>query len=402
MFFNYKSYNELISHARSEYRFKGDGNYYELHHIVPRCMGGKDEKENLVLLTLGEHVEAHYLIALEHKNNKQIYYANIAAAYLIFHNKKYIKIDKKRAIEEWLKNSENEKITEELKKEFIENKPTNKGKKFYFEHFWIQIGNLHPAYVTQRTLEKQLEKGAVLIDKCPICGKPNSRENWCCCEEHKQQFEKERKLKTHELLTAHMKKQWTKNQDKRMASIKKSELLHFSSIKKIWMHKDNISKQIEKDQVEYFLNDGWKKGRGQSLETRWMKKDHCKPFTATNMCWQKYIDEGYEFFSTCPICGKEITDSYCCCEEHKKEYDKETKRLSCLQQSKNIKKWYKQNPELKSKHAVNVANGLQTYFAARPKKKWVNNGIKSIQIFVTDDEKYKQLGYKDGRISSYV
>ena len=37
---------------------KLDG-YYEKHHIIPKCLGGKDKASNLVLLTYREHVIAH-------------------------------------------------------------------------------------------------------------------------------------------------------------------------------------------------------------------------------------------------------------------------------------------------------------------------------------------------------
>lgn len=36
--------------------------YFESHHIIPRCMGGEDQKENLVLLTAREHFICHYLL----------------------------------------------------------------------------------------------------------------------------------------------------------------------------------------------------------------------------------------------------------------------------------------------------------------------------------------------------
>lgn len=35
---------------------------YECHHIVPKCMGGTSEKNNLVYLTLREHFIAHWLL----------------------------------------------------------------------------------------------------------------------------------------------------------------------------------------------------------------------------------------------------------------------------------------------------------------------------------------------------
>jgi hypothetical protein len=55
-----------ICHSRKQMnRFKGDGNYYEAHHIVPRWMGGKDVKGNIVLLTAREHYICHYLLFRE-------------------------------------------------------------------------------------------------------------------------------------------------------------------------------------------------------------------------------------------------------------------------------------------------------------------------------------------------
>jgi len=36
--------------------------YCEEHHVVPKCLGGNDEKENLVYLTAREHFLAHFLL----------------------------------------------------------------------------------------------------------------------------------------------------------------------------------------------------------------------------------------------------------------------------------------------------------------------------------------------------
>ena len=35
---------------------------YEIHHVIPRCLGGADEKENYVKLTYREHYIAHWLL----------------------------------------------------------------------------------------------------------------------------------------------------------------------------------------------------------------------------------------------------------------------------------------------------------------------------------------------------
>ena len=55
---NYQQiYNKLIDNARI--RERDLLQYYEKHHIVPRCLGGTDEQSNLVYLTGREHFIAH-------------------------------------------------------------------------------------------------------------------------------------------------------------------------------------------------------------------------------------------------------------------------------------------------------------------------------------------------------
>lgn len=61
-------YNTICSNAKSQNRIKGQGVYYEVHHITPSCLGGKGNKTqykthpNLVLLTDKEHVMVHRLL----------------------------------------------------------------------------------------------------------------------------------------------------------------------------------------------------------------------------------------------------------------------------------------------------------------------------------------------------
>ena len=62
-----KIYDSIINNAKSlEYiriaEKKQKLNYFERHHIIPRCLGGSDEKENLVLLTAKEHYMCHRLL----------------------------------------------------------------------------------------------------------------------------------------------------------------------------------------------------------------------------------------------------------------------------------------------------------------------------------------------------
>lgn len=66
---NYRHiYCKIISYAKSEeklgLRKKGNGNYYESHHILPRSLFPlwEKEKRNIVLLTAREHFFCHQLL----------------------------------------------------------------------------------------------------------------------------------------------------------------------------------------------------------------------------------------------------------------------------------------------------------------------------------------------------
>lgn len=61
-----RTYNSLIEKRRKFplTKDKNDPNCTccETHHIVPKCMGGSNDKENLVNLTAREHFVAHKLL----------------------------------------------------------------------------------------------------------------------------------------------------------------------------------------------------------------------------------------------------------------------------------------------------------------------------------------------------
>lgn len=54
--------------------------YVEQHHILPRALGGTDDKSNLVFLTAKEHFVAHHLLWRIHKDSKT-YWALICMMY---------------------------------------------------------------------------------------------------------------------------------------------------------------------------------------------------------------------------------------------------------------------------------------------------------------------------------
>lgn len=60
-----KHYNQLVDRAKN----RELDCYIERHHVIPRCMGGSDDDNNLVSLTAREHFIAHLLLTKMHPGN---------------------------------------------------------------------------------------------------------------------------------------------------------------------------------------------------------------------------------------------------------------------------------------------------------------------------------------------
>lgn len=70
----------------------------EEHHILPSCIGGNNNKDNLVFLTPEEHVIAHLLLVKIYNNPELIYAANWMTS-RIKNNKEYGWIKRRTATE---------------------------------------------------------------------------------------------------------------------------------------------------------------------------------------------------------------------------------------------------------------------------------------------------------------
>jgi hypothetical protein len=62
-----KLYDQIIQNAIKQNRVKNNFEYYESHHILPRCLGGIDNTENKVFLTFREHFICHWLLCKIYK-----------------------------------------------------------------------------------------------------------------------------------------------------------------------------------------------------------------------------------------------------------------------------------------------------------------------------------------------
>lgn len=81
------TYEEFIQNIlKIRGRFECGDEYHERHHILPKCMGGTDEEDNLIDLFAREHFMAHKLLALENRDNDKLVYAWWCMAFMKSHN----------------------------------------------------------------------------------------------------------------------------------------------------------------------------------------------------------------------------------------------------------------------------------------------------------------------------
>ena len=66
-------YQEFIDNIlQTRGRFACGDEYHERHHIIPKCLGGTNDENNLIDLFAREHFEAHRLLALENLNERDL------------------------------------------------------------------------------------------------------------------------------------------------------------------------------------------------------------------------------------------------------------------------------------------------------------------------------------------
>jgi hypothetical protein len=66
-----KIYNQIINRAKTR-QLEG---YVEKHHVIPKCLGGKDNNKNIVQLTAREHFICHQLLVEIHPNESKLKHA---------------------------------------------------------------------------------------------------------------------------------------------------------------------------------------------------------------------------------------------------------------------------------------------------------------------------------------
>ena len=94
---NYTSiYHNICNRGMN--RIKNNHEYYEKHHIIPKCLGGSNDKNNITHLTAREHFIAHWVLCKLNKNNNIQIKIKLASAFnrMCWHNSKNRKITSKQ------------------------------------------------------------------------------------------------------------------------------------------------------------------------------------------------------------------------------------------------------------------------------------------------------------------
>jgi hypothetical protein len=427
----YNTYNELMSYALTQKKLRiiDNEHYFEGHHIIPLMENGLgDSKDwnhpNIVPLTLSEHIEAHYLKALEYENkNIDLYFKNLNVCNLMI-GKQYTKEQLKTTIED--KTLIN--LIEKIKQDSMRN-------------IWVQIdvwvpllvGKQKIEYLKQNISHEQVKRNLQnwkIIENCPICNKSNSRESFACCQEHeieyikqlknlqtKKQSEKlsqiyqnkteikKEKLKEAQIKALKGKKWYTNGKESKFISEQKIEQYkklnwyegrHFQTRTKlteeqrknrigkvgigIYIHKDNIVKRIKENELEQYLQDGWikgsinrdknKKGRKQTNRTKtiWIHKDSIQQQCSKEEL-EQYLQDGWN-----------------------------QGRIKLLKSTIEKMKQAKIGKILSEEHKLKISKNCKKPHKDKGLKCWITNNIKNKKILKTELDYYLNNGWKLGRI----
>lgn len=140
-----KIYADIIN--RAKYR-SSITSYCEIHHIIPRCLGGGDEAENLVKLTAKEHFICHALLCHIFPQEDKLLYA--------FHLMKTVKTDDQ---ERYISGSQYKVLRERYSKVVSEQMKGNTYTR------GIPLSNEHRAKLSEsQRAHNQTEEGKLTIE----------------------------------------------------------------------------------------------------------------------------------------------------------------------------------------------------------------------------------------------
>jgi hypothetical protein len=157
-----KTYNDIINRAKNRELLS----YKEKHHIIPVCLGGNNDKDNLVYLTAKEHFICHKLLCLIYPDNNKLKYAYwmMCSAKNEFQDRNYI-----------VSATEYARLKEEMA---LIRSEQFKGKKRNFKHSPESIEKIKAARAKQTFSDETRKKFSQRsLGKTPRLGMKNSEEH---------------------------------------------------------------------------------------------------------------------------------------------------------------------------------------------------------------------------------
>ena len=189
---NYQNiYNNLVKKAQN----RTVNGYVEKHHIVPKCMGGSNSKDNLVFLSAKEHFLAHKILVRIYPNVKGVWYALIAMGRLAQFKSRIFESERQKAyaMRKGFKYSEESKNKMALaKKGKASNSPDTQFKAGLASWNAGKFGKDHHSYGSKRT-EATRAKMSIAQKACGNI--PPSRKGVRMTEEQKAKYRFMRSVK---------------------------------------------------------------------------------------------------------------------------------------------------------------------------------------------------------------
>ena len=164
-----ETYADFISNIlETRGRFACGNEYHERHHIVPKCLGGLDEKDNLIDLFANEHFIAHKLLAQENPEKTGLIYAWSCMAFVKGSNQERYELtaeeyeEVRKAISEVM---HNRIITDEARENMRKASQAKVQNPEYIQkqkssHKGLQAGENNPMFGKNHTEEARIKIGA--------------------------------------------------------------------------------------------------------------------------------------------------------------------------------------------------------------------------------------------------
>lgn len=226
-------YNNLLLKAKNRILT----GYKESHHIIPRCLGGSDDKDNLIDLTPEEHYIAHLLLIKIYPHNRRLIHA---AVMMTVNGEKQGRNNKMYG---WVRRKH---------KESISTLQSGKGNS-QFGRYWIY--NVATEEIKRIDATESIPHGWIRgktgYSKCEICGTKTGSKQRRFCLDHKPKPIPPKSTMAKGSESAVKLSKYCRGRTKEQ----------HPQFGKRWVHIRETQLMVPKDKLEHYLELGWRRGK---------------------------------------------------------------------------------------------------------------------------------------------